>query len=150
MSFISLYYPRVLNPLIGTQDFISDHLRSELDFVEEASNASIMTELVANEPSLAERVHIPKVYLEYSTKKVMTAEWIDGIRLSDRGAIRRLMGEATIEDLTQGKDKGGKFEGVRLKGGLEAIMQTMVDLFSAQMFQMGWVHCDPHPGEQNG
>jgi len=33
-----------------------------------------------------------------------------------------------------------------LKGGVKAIMQTMVDLFSAQMFEMGWVHCDPHPG----
>ena len=25
-------------------------------------------------------------------------------------------------------------------------MTTMVDLFSAQMFLWGWVHCDPHPG----
>jgi len=25
-------------------------------------------------------------------------------------------------------------------------MQTMVELFSAQMFEWGWVHCDPHPG----
>lgn len=115
--------------------------------MEEASNASIMTELVANEPSLAGRVHIPKVYPEYSTKKVMTAEWIDGVRLSDRGAIRCLMGEGRGEDLLETKERGGNFEEVRLKGGVKAIMQTMVDLFSAQMFQMGWIHCDPHPGE---
>ena len=25
-------------------------------------------------------------------------------------------------------------------------MTTMVDLFSAQMFLWGWLHCDPHPG----
>ena len=36
------------------------------------------------------------------------------------------------------------------KGGLglssKEVMTTMVDLFSAQMFLWGWVHCDPHPG----
>src|SRR5690606_9187553 len=26
------------------------------------------------------------------------------------------------------------------------IMRTMVDLFCAQIFVGGWVHCDPHPG----
>ena len=25
-------------------------------------------------------------------------------------------------------------------------MKTMVELFSAQTFNWGWVHCDPHPG----
>jgi aarF domain-containing kinase len=33
-----------------------------------------------------------------------------------------------------------------LKGGVHAVMKTMVELFSAQMFDWGWVHCDPHPG----
>jgi aarF domain-containing kinase len=33
-----------------------------------------------------------------------------------------------------------------LKGGLKAIMEIMVSLFSAQIFSFGWVHCDPHPG----
>jgi aarF domain-containing kinase len=132
---------------IESPDFISDHLRSELDFVKEAWNASIMTELVAKEPSLTGRVHIPKVYPEYSTKKVMTAEWIDGVRLSDREAIRRLMGEGRAGDLAKINGTGGRFEGVKLKGGVQAIMQTMVDLFSAQIIQMGWIHCDPHPGE---
>lgn len=25
-------------------------------------------------------------------------------------------------------------------------MDTMVQLFSAQIFEFGWIHCDPHPG----
>ena len=29
---------------------------------------------------------------------------------------------------------------------LKDVMTTMVDLFSAQMFLWGFVHCDPHPG----
>ncbi|KZP12439.1 ABC1-domain-containing protein [Athelia psychrophila] len=134
-------------PVYFVVDFVSDHLRAELDFVQEANNAAKMTELVAAEPRLAGRVHIPLVYPELSTKKVLTAEWIDGVRLSDRPAIRRLMGEATKEDDIQvSMDPGRKLEDVKLKGGVKAVMQTMVELFSAQMFSFGWVHCDPHPG----
>jgi len=62
------------------------------------------------------------VFPEFSTKRVMTAEWIDGVRLSDMDGINKL--------------------GVSKK----KVMQTMVDLFSAQMFKFGYVHCDPHPG----
>lgn len=62
-------------------------------------------------------------------------EWIDGVRLSDRRGIEHLMGE----------DKHASTEMV-LRGGVKTIMQTMVELFSAQIFEWGWVHCDPHPG----
>ncbi|KAF7970834.1 hypothetical protein HWV62_22784 [Athelia sp. TMB] len=130
-------------PVYFVVDFVSDHLRAELDFIEEAHNASTMATLIAAEPRLADRVHIPKVYPGFSTKKVMTAEWIDGVRLSDRPAIRELMGEGDGEDPVRRDDK---FAGVQLKGGVKAVMQTMVELFSAQMFSFGWVHCDPHPG----
>ncbi|KAG6837591.1 hypothetical protein H0H93_007005 [Arthromyces matolae] len=80
-------------PVYFAVDFISDHLRQELDFVNEANNARKTAEFVAGEPRLANKVYIPKVYPEYSTKKVMTAEWIEGVRLSDRSAICALMGE---------------------------------------------------------
>lgn len=119
-----------------------------MDFINEAKNAQRTAEFVISEPSLAERVYIPKVYDEWTTKRVMTAEWIDGVRLSDREGIRRLMGErepgpsapSPMEPSTQ------SLQFPTLKGGVKSIMQTMVDLFSAQMFSWGWVHCDPHPG----
>ncbi|KAF9220569.1 ABC1-domain-containing protein [Gyrodon lividus] len=129
-------------PVYFAVDFITNHLRQELDFVQEAQNASVTAAFIAAEPRLVEKVHIPKVYPEYSTKKVLTAEWIDGVRLSDLVAIRRLMGR---EDLPI-PGIYPPLEGVRLKGGVKLIMQTMVELFSAQMFSWGWVHCDPHPG----
>ncbi|CAA7264407.1 unnamed protein product [Cyclocybe aegerita] len=80
-------------PVYFVVDFVSDHLRQELDFIREADNARQTAEFVANEPLLRDKVYIPKVYPEYSTKKVMTAEWIDGVRLSDREGVFRLMGE---------------------------------------------------------
>ena len=127
-------------------DFINSHLRQELDFVQEAQNARVTAQFIAAEPRLAGKVHIPKGYPEYSTKKVLTAEWIDGVRLSDRTAIKRLMGEESRTAVAPSLGIHPSLEGVRLKGGVKSIMQTMVELFSAQMFSWGWVHCDPHPG----
>ncbi|KAF9466710.1 atypical/ABC1/ABC1-B protein kinase [Collybia nuda] len=127
-------------PVYFVVDFVSDHLRKELDFEEEAKNAQRTAEFVKAEPRLADNVYIPKVYPEYSTKKVMTAEWIEGIRLSDRSSIRELMGEYNSSSPTTTSHTAP------LKGGVKAIMQVMVELFSAQMFNWGWVHCDPHPG----
>jgi len=136
-------------PAYFVVDFISDHLRRELDFVQEAANASQTAQFVASEPRLASHVHIPRVYPEYTTEKVMTAEWIDGVRLSDRPGILRLMGEKDprVTPTTSHNPNVPPFEVARpLKGGVKMIMNTMVELFSAQIFGWGWVHCDPHPG----
>ncbi|KAG2121618.1 ABC1 family-domain-containing protein [Suillus clintonianus] len=143
-------------PVYFAVDFISTHLRAELDFIAEASNAQRTASLIASEPRLAGKVYIPKVYPEYSTKRVLTAEWIDGVRLSDREALGRVVGEKLPErsggmfaDTVHEEKKNGipeSMHNVKLKGGMQAIMHTMVELFSAQMFDWGFVHCDPHPG----
>ncbi|KAL4076564.1 ABC1 family-domain-containing protein [Scleroderma yunnanense] len=133
-------------PVYFAVDFITSHLRQELDFLQEAQNATTTAGFIAAEPRLSGRVHIPKVYSEYSTRRVLTAEWIDGVRLSDRTGIRKLMGEENLASGAPTKSVQSTLGDVRLKGGLRAIMQTMVELFSAQMFSWGWVHCDPHPG----
>ncbi|XP_006457101.1 hypothetical protein AGABI2DRAFT_188802 [Agaricus bisporus var. bisporus H97] len=160
-------------PVYFVVDFVSSHLRQELDFEREAENARKTAGFVENEPRLRGKVHIPTVYPEYTTKKVMTAEWIDGVRLSDRKGIRKLVGEkepivdvpmpiavasaSSDEDITTLAPAPSPFVESRptttfnfpdkpLKGGTKSIMQIMVELFSAQMFEWGWVHCDPHPG----
>lgn len=148
----------------------------ETDFENEAQNGERMAKLVNSDSRLRDRVYIPKVYHELSSKRVMTAEWIEGIRLWDKEGITRkwrggwregspgchgapLDPPSTLEvqrapkkpvddewmkpsrDWWKGKDgKGG------LGLNLKEVMTTMVDLFSAQMFLWGWVHCDPHPG----
>ncbi|RDX40175.1 atypical/ABC1/ABC1-B protein kinase [Lentinus brumalis] len=131
-------------PVCFAVDFINDHLRRELDFESEARNAVRTAEFVAKEPRLADRVYIPKVYPELSTKKVMVAEWIDGVRLSDRRGIERLMGDDASASEPRAPSPADRFP--TLKGGSKWVMQTMVDLFSAQIFDWSWVHCDPHPG----
>lgn len=165
----------------STADFISDRLRQELDFETEASNATRLASFIASDPHLSRRVHIPVVYPEYTTKRVMTAEWIDGVRLSDRDGVMRIMGEGgkrlpktasylslspsdiapSASGVTGSVFQGGNMSegkgdidelplplGLKkpLKGGVKELMQAMVELFGAQIFRWGFVHCDPHPG----
>ena len=124
-----------------------------MDFVNESQNSIRTAEFVAQDSSLAERVHIPKVYPEYSTKRVLTAEWIDGVRLSDRQGILKLMGDSGASLPSKSMTPLGApvhspdTDGSRhVEGGTKWVMQTMIDLFCAQMFRWGWLHCDPHPG----
>lgn len=123
-------------------DFISDHLRRELDFEQEAVNAMTTAKFIAGEPRLKDKVHVPQVYEKYTTKKVMTAEWIDGVRMTDRNGVKQLMGERV--DITSENSAARRFP--ILKGGISTVLKTMVELFSVQIFEWGWVHCDPHPG----
>ncbi len=47
-----------------------------------------------DEPSLRGRVYVPPVYHELSSKRVLTTEWIEGVRLWDRGRHHRSPGPA--------------------------------------------------------
>jgi aarF domain-containing kinase len=148
----------------------------ETDFENEANNAMDMRRLVHNEPRLRDRVYIPTVYPELSSKRVMTAEWIEGVRLWDKEAITNPWrggwregspgadgqplgtsspvapaGAPNVDpDNEHLKPSRDSWRGADGKGGLglslKTVMETMIGLFSAQMFLWGVVHCDPHPG----
>lgn len=163
-------------PLYKLVPFITERLELETDFVNEAKNSEKMRELVNAEKALKGRVYIPTVYPEFTTKRVLVTEWIEGVRLWDKKAItsRWLGGHgngspgagrplpqidieaARLELRTRPFQENLKPErqelwrGRRGRGGLglstREVMTTMVDLFSAQIFKWGVVHCDPHPG----
>ena len=160
-------------PFYTLVPFISERLRLETDFENEANNSERMAELVRGEPRLRDRVYIPKVYRHLSSKRVMTAEWIEGVRLWDRDGVTRpwkggksgspgchgapldpptngRLSVSTEDNPDHVKPNRDWWKGSDKTGGLglslPEVMTTMVDLFSAQMFLWGWVHCDPHPG----
>lgn len=163
-------------PLYSLVPYITERLMLETDFVNEADNAERMRDLVQGESRLRGKVYIPKVYRELSSSRVMTAEWIEGIRLWDkegitgqwkggwrtgspgcRGTLLDPPNQQTIASISRNhpnderlKPERTEWRGKDGKGGLgvslKTVMTTMIDLFSAQMFLWGWVHCDPHPG----
>ncbi|TEA20159.1 ABC1 family protein [Colletotrichum sidae] len=163
-------------PLYSFVPFITERLELETDFENEAKNSETMRQLINNEKSLRGRVYVPKVYSELSTKRVMVTEWIEGIRLWDKqgingrwlggygngspgvkgaqlqppdmATVRRELRERPYTE--QMKPERSEWKGRRGRGGLglssKEVMTTMIDLFSAQIFKWGVVHCDPHPG----
>lgn len=161
-------------PFYTLVPYITERLGLETDFQNEARNSEKMAGLVQGDSRLRDRVYIPKVYHELSSKRVMTAEWIEGVRLWDKDAITHSWKggwregspgahgtplDLLKEDKSNVKiSKDGKWskperdywKGKDGKGGLglnlKEVMTIMVDLFSAQMFLWGLVHCDPHPG----
>ncbi|KAI1472572.1 ABC1-domain-containing protein [Daldinia caldariorum] len=165
-------------PLYSLVPFITERLMLETDFREEAKNSETMRSLVNSEPSLKGRVYIPQVYSEFTTRRVLVTEWIEGVRLWDKEATRgRWLGgygtgspgvlgsqlqfspsdmaaarrELHLNPLKEKlKPDRETWKGRNGKGGLglssKDVMKTMVDLFSAQIFKWGVVHCDPHPG----
>ncbi|KAE8403887.1 ABC1 family-domain-containing protein [Aspergillus pseudonomiae] len=174
---VTWVYSRVFDiPFYSLVPYVSERLFLETDFENEADNSEHMARLVAGESRLRNRVYIPKVYRELSSKRVMTAEWIEGVRLWDKDAITRSwrggwrqgspgchgtpidspQSNSTPTQVshnpnaTQIKPERDHWRGWNGRGGLglslKEVMTTMIDLFSAQMFLWGILHCDPHPG----
>jgi aarF domain-containing kinase len=78
---------------------------TELDYVREAANQ------IRFQKELLERgcaVVIPDVYTEYTTEKMMTSQWIDGVKLADapKEKIRELIPVGVELFLTQLLDIG--------------------------------------------
>ncbi|RKU43629.1 hypothetical protein DL546_003833 [Coniochaeta pulveracea] len=166
-------------PLYSLVPFITERLMLETDFENEAKNSELMRDLVAGEKTLRGRVYVPTVYKNMSSKRVLTTEWIEGVRLWDKEALTanwiggyhngspgvhgtKLVPEPDMDAIRRRiredprslsqwlKPERTQWKGRNGKGGLgvstKDVMTTMVDLFSAQIFKWGVVHCDPHPG----
>ncbi|KOS17880.1 ABC1 family protein [Escovopsis weberi] len=162
-------------PLYTLVPFITERLELETDFLNEAQNSETMRRLIQSEKRLKGRVYVPAVYPEFTRKRVLVTEWIEGVRLWDKKAItsrwlggygrgspgagaplpgfdmaRARRAQRTGAHQEKIKPERQEWKGLRGRGGLgvstKEVMTTIVDLFSAQIFQWGVVHCDPHPG----
>ena len=154
-------------PLGFLTAYISERLYSETDFKSEAHNAMQTAAFIESEPSLRGKIHVPKVYEELSTKRILVAEWIDGVGVAEReivtgqwrdsasvghpmntprtvaqkyGPILRIRGDGSG---SADKRMSRRIYGLGLRE--KDIMQTMVDVFCAQMFLFGWVPPSLHP-----
>jgi predicted unusual protein kinase regulating ubiquinone biosynthesis (AarF/ABC1/UbiB family) len=99
-------------------DEFGEKLLEELDYVQEGRNLSDFYQNFENDPV----VKIPKFYKELSGSKMLTMEWIDGVRCTDPRGIR----ESGIDV--------DEFIRVGVMSGLR------------QLLEFGLFHGDPHPG----
>ncbi|KAF2364885.1 UbiB domain, partial [Trinorchestia longiramus] len=93
-------------------------LEQELDFLNEGRNGEKCKEHLKNLPY----VHVPHIHWSLCSKRVLTAEYIAGHRVSDV--------QAMLEDGLSMHDVDTK----------------LINAFAEQIFHTGFVHADPHPG----
>ncbi len=96
----------------------SQTLRAEMDYLQEGRNVERFSALFADDPAL----HIPRVFWETTTARVLTLERIRGIKIDDLAAL----------------DAAG-IDRPALARQAARIVLTMV-------FEHGVFHADPHPG----
>ncbi|ORZ07137.1 ABC1 family-domain-containing protein [Absidia repens] len=110
-------------PLTFAADYIEMHIRKEVDFENEARNGQRAWDHLSQVSDLKDKVYIPKIYPEISTRRVLVCEWIDqAVQLTDREKIT---------------DMGLDYK--------EA-MKISIEAFASQIFLSGFVHGDPHAG----
>ena len=108
----------VLHRPVKIVDEFARTLEKEIDYKIEATNMERCARQFLDDPY----VYIPKVYREVTTSRVLTAEFIEGIKISD---IDRLE--------SAGLDR-------------KVITARGADLVLKQVFEHGFFHADPHPG----
>ncbi|MDA3886257.1 MAG: AarF/ABC1/UbiB kinase family protein [Candidatus Delongbacteria bacterium] len=104
--------------LPGIVEEFERSIYEELDFDNELTNIERFRRNFESD----EKVKVPAVFKNLSTKKVLTMEFIDGFKVSETEAIKSV--------------------GFSLK----EIAVTGVDSILHQVFEDGFFHADPHPG----
>lgn len=99
-------------------DEFSKSLREELDYTNEARNA----EKIANQFKDDSTIYVPKVFWEYTTKKVLTMEYVEGVKFNEIDQLKK--------------------NGYNLKNLAERLAKGIFQ----QVFIGGFFHGDPHPG----
>ena len=90
----------------------------EVDFIHEGKAAEVLTDLLNDRSDVV----IPKIHWDLSTRRVLTMDYIDGIKISN-------------------------VEAQRAKGiDTPQVAETLIDLFNTMILQKGMFHADPHPG----
>lgn len=90
----------------------------ELNYEREGRNAERFAQLFADDPG----IRVPGVIWEYTSRRVLALEWVDGIKVNDLAAL-----DAAKVDR-------------------DALAQRITGSYIRQMLQFGFFHADPHPG----
>lgn len=105
---------RIYSP-VGLVSEFDRAITAELDFTRESDNAKRIQKNFADD----DRARIPEMYAQASSKRVLTMEFLDGLKTSDA--------------LSQGWDG-------------ERVAKVTLGVLFKQIFEDGFFHADPHPG----
>lgn len=109
---------RVRSDLVAIADEFGARIYEEMDYTHEGRNAERFEELYGYIPD----IYVPRIYWQYTNRRVLTMEWITGTKLTD------------LEKISQ--------------QGLDAsyLIEVGVECSLRQLLEHGFFHADPHPG----
>ena len=108
----------IRSDLVALIDELGKRIFEEMDYINEANNAEKFRELHSNNVNIA----VPKIYRKATSRRVLTMEWIDGIKLTNIEAVKKL----------------GINPNKMIEIGVSCSLQ--------QLIEHGFFHADPHPG----
>jgi predicted unusual protein kinase regulating ubiquinone biosynthesis (AarF/ABC1/UbiB family) len=105
-------------PLLPLLTELTHHLALELDFEREADSADRVRALFEQDRS----VKVPGIHREWSTRRVLTMELVDGMKVTDLPALQ-----------AAGVDPSG-------------VVQDLMRIYTRMILAAGFFQADPHPG----
>jgi predicted unusual protein kinase regulating ubiquinone biosynthesis (AarF/ABC1/UbiB family) len=125
ISFRVLYFLNVFFPnhhvraLTSVVREFSVRVKEEMDFREESAHIALFHKHFSRD----RRVRAPHVYDDFTRRRVLVMEWVDGDKV-DRLAPRFASGELDFAYM----------------------METLTEIYLRMMLVDGFLHADPHPG----
>jgi predicted unusual protein kinase regulating ubiquinone biosynthesis (AarF/ABC1/UbiB family) len=95
-----------------------ENVKAELDYIQEGHNAETIARNSQDDPD----VIIPKIYWDYTTRRVLTMEYLEGIKVTEH----QLMEQYQINR--------------------QALAAKLLQIYVKQILIDGFYHADPHPG----
>jgi predicted unusual protein kinase regulating ubiquinone biosynthesis (AarF/ABC1/UbiB family) len=117
-AWVSRTFTRVRSDLVGIMDEFGTRIFEEMDYNQEGRNAERFAQLYGHLPD----IYVPRIYWQYTQRRVLTMEWIVGTKLTQPQEIR-----------DQGIDP-------------TYLIEMGVQCSLRQLLEHGFFHADPHPG----
>ncbi|KAL0436791.1 UNVERIFIED_CONTAM: protein ACTIVITY OF BC1 COMPLEX kinase, chloroplastic [Sesamum radiatum] len=115
---INKYVDIISSDVVALIDEFARRVYQELNYVQEGQNARRFKKLYADK----EDVLVPDIFWDYTSGKVLTMEWVEGVKLNEQEAIER--------------------QGLKVLD----LVNTGIQCSLRQLLEYGYFHADPHPG----
>lgn len=106
---------------VGLVRSFEESILKELDFIRESVSIQRFGRNIADDPH-DNTTHVPKVFREYTTGKVLTMEFVSGVKVTDSRILE-----------SNGYDR-------------KEVARKLAVTYVKQVFEYGFFHADPHPG----
>ncbi|TVQ05200.1 MAG: AarF/ABC1/UbiB kinase family protein [Leptolyngbya sp. DLM2.Bin27] len=109
---------QIRSDLVAIMDEFGERIFEEMDYTHEGENAQRFAQLYGH---IAD-IYVPHIYPQYTARRVLTMEWIEGTKLTNIDKLDRLGIDATH------------------------LIEVGVQCSLRQLLEHGFFHADPHPG----